>query len=198
MRARFAHSFVVVGRRTLIGTSLRVSWNLLWRWWIDDDVRISSEPAATDGSSISFDDFYTNMWPRAFRLASFLTHDTQAGEDIAQEVLAAMSRRWEVLERPDAYLQRAVTNESWKWNRQGRTAAAKLSLLAAHTGNEFRFDELADALARLPFRQRAVIVLRYYADLSETDIAHALDCRPGTVKSLASRALSALSKEITP
>ena len=73
-----------------------------------------------------------------------------------------------------------------------------LPLLAVHSGIEFRFDELADAIARLPFRQRAVIVLRYYADLTETDIAHALGCRAGTVKSLASRALAALSKEITP
>jgi RNA polymerase sigma-70 factor (sigma-E family) len=170
---------------------------LCW-WWINDDVRISSEPAATDGSSISFDDFFTAVWPRAFRLASLLTHDTQAGEDIAQDVLAAMSERWDMLERPDAYLRRAVTNESWKWNRQSRTATRKLPLIAEHRGDEFRFDELADAIARLPFRQRAVIVLRYYADLTETDIAHALDCRSGTVKSLASRALATLSKEITP
>ena len=158
---------------------------------------IASEPAPTEGSSVSFDDFFAEVWPRAFRLASFLTHDTQAGEDIAQEVLAAMSRRWDLLERPEAYLQRAVTNASWNWNRRGRTATRKLPLLAVHGGSEFRFDELADAIARLPFRQRAVIVLRYYADLTEADIAHALDCRPGTVKSLASRALAALSKEIT-
>jgi hypothetical protein len=56
---------------------------------------------STAVSSISFDDFFADVWPRA----SFLTHDTQAGEDIAQ-VLAAMSQHWEVLERPDAYLHR--------------------------------------------------------------------------------------------
>jgi RNA polymerase sigma-70 factor (sigma-E family) len=160
-------------------------------------VGISSRPAATEGSSVSFDDFFTEVWPRAFRLASFLTHDTQAGEDIAQDVLAAMSQRWDVVDRPHAYLQRALTNASWKWNRRSHTAARKLPLLAVHRGAELGlgFDELADAIARLPFRQRAVIVLRYYADLTEADIAHALDCRPGTVKSLASRALAALSKE---
>src|SRR6185436_10438737 len=98
---------------------------------------------------MTFDDFFTDVWPRAFRLASFLTHDTQAGEDIAQEVLAAMSRRWDLLERPDAYLQRALTNASWNWNRRGRIAIRKLPLLAVHRGNEFRFDELADAIARL-------------------------------------------------
>ena len=75
---------------------------------------------------------------------------------------------------------------------------AQAPLLAVHSSDEFRFDELADAIARLPFRQRAVIVLRYYADLTEAEIADALGCRPGTVKSLASRALATLSKEITP
>ena len=54
----------------------------------------------------------------------------------------------------------------------------------------------AEAVATLPFRQRAVVVLRYYADLSEAEIARALDCRPGTVKSLGSRALAALAKEV--
>jgi RNA polymerase sigma-70 factor (sigma-E family) len=147
---------------------------------------------------MTFDEFFRDVWPRAFRLASFLTHDTQAGEDIAQEVLAAMSRRWDLLDRPEAYLQRAVTHASWNWNRRARTATRKLPLLAVHSGNECGFDELADAIARLPFRQRAVIVLRYYADLTEIEIAHVLDCRPGTVKSLASRALAALSKEIAP
>ena len=110
---------------------------------------ITTEPAAAQGPSIAFDDFYSDMWPHAFRLAAFLTHDTQAGEDVAQEVLAAMSQRWGLVERPEAYLQRAITNASWKWIRQARTATRKLPLLAAHSGDEFRFDELADAIARL-------------------------------------------------
>jgi RNA polymerase sigma-70 factor (sigma-E family) len=172
-------------------------WNLSRCWGVDDDVGISTEPAAAQRPSIAFDGFYSDVWPRAFRLASFLTHDTQAGEDIAQDVLAAMSQRWDRVVRPEAYLQRAITNASWKWVRQARTATLKLPLLAAPSGDEFRFDELADAIARLPFQQRAVVVLRYYADLTETDIAHSLGCRPGTVKSLASRALATLSKEIT-
>jgi RNA polymerase sigma factor (sigma-70 family) len=192
------HTPILTGSSGADLESPRRLWNLSRCWWVDDDVGISTEPAATQRPSITFDDFYSDVWPRAFRLGSFLTHDTQAGEDIAQEVLAAMSRRWDLLERPDAYLQRGLTNASWNWNRRGRIATRKLPLLAVHSGNEFRFDELADAIARLPFRQRAVIVLRYYGDLTETDIAHALDCRPGTVKSLASRALAALSKEIAP
>lgn len=145
----------------------------------------------------SFDSWYVEAWPRAFRLAAFLTHDTQAGEDIAQDVMVQMSRRWETIDVPDAYMRRAVTNRSWNWKRRTQTAERKLPLVAGTGRDELRFDHLADAVAQLPFRQRAVVVLRYYADLSEAEIADALQCRPGTVKSLASRALAALSKEIT-
>lgn len=148
------------------------------------------------GTAQSFDDFYADVWPWAFRLASFLTHDTEAGEDIAQEVLMAMSQRWGVADRPAAYLRTALVNASSNWNRRSRTMRGKAPLLASAGRVDFRFDELADAIARLPFRQRAVVVLRYYSGLSEAEIAEALDCRPGTVKSLASRALDALSKEI--
>ncbi len=71
-----------------------------------------------------------------------------------------------------------------------------LPSLAGSDRLDFHAEELSDATARLPFRQRAVIVMRYHADLSESEIADALCCRPGTVKSLASRALKALAKEI--
>lgn len=157
---------------------------------------VISERRAELGSSTSFDDFYAERWPYAFRLAALMTRDSEAGADIAQDVFANMSRRWATIERPDAYLQRALANASSNWRRNGRTAARKLHLLAVSGDNDVPVDGLADAVARLPFRQRAVIVLRYYADLSEAEIALALDCRPGTVKSLGSRALGALSKEI--
>jgi RNA polymerase sigma factor (sigma-70 family) len=59
-------------------------------------------------------------------------------------------------------------------------------------------DELEDAVAKLPARQRAAVVLRYYGDLPDADIARALRCRPGTVRSLIHRALAELRKEIEP
>lgn len=148
------------------------------------------------GPSTSFDDFYAQQWPYAFRLAALMTHDAEAGADIAQDVFAKMSQRWAAIERPGAYLQHALTNASSNWRRSGRTAARNQHLLVVRSDDDVPFDGLAEAVARLPFRQRAVVVLRYYADLSEADIARALECRPGTVKSLGSRALAALSKEI--
>jgi RNA polymerase sigma-70 factor (sigma-E family) len=158
-------------------------------------VVISERPAEV-GPSSAFDEFYAARWSHAFRLAALMTHDAEAGADIAQDVFAKMSRCWATIERPDAYLQRALTNASSNWRRSSRTAVRKQHLLVVRDEDEVPFDGLADAVARLPFRQRAVVVLRYYADLSEAEIARALDCRPGTVKSLSSRALDALSKEV--
>jgi RNA polymerase sigma factor (sigma-70 family) len=158
-------------------------------------VSTQQAPASvSDGQS--FEEFFVEVWPWAFRLASFLAQDTAAGEDIAQDVLGTMSQRWGTAERPAAYLRTAIVHASSNWNRRGRTLRAKLPLLVGADRVEFHADELADAIARLPFRQRAVIVLRYHADLSESEIADALGCRPGTVKSLASRALKTLAKEI--
>ncbi len=156
---------------------------------------IGERPAEL-GAAVTFDDFYAQRWPRAFRLAAMMTHDAEAGADIAQDVFAGMSRRWATIEQPDAYLQRALTNASSNWRRSRRTADRKSHLLVGRSEDEVPLDGLADAIARLPFRQRAVIVLRYYADLSEAEIARALECAPGTVKSLASRALASLSKEV--
>ena len=58
--------------------------------------------------------------------------------------------------------------------------------------------EMGDVLFGLPYRQRAVLVLRYWGDWSEVEIADALGCRPGTVKTLASRGLARLRREIAP
>jgi RNA polymerase sigma factor (sigma-70 family) len=144
----------------------------------------------------TFEEFFREVWPWAFRLASLLTRSTAVGEDIAQDVLAKMSQSWGTADRPAAYLRTSLVNASANWNRHHRTVLTKLPMLVADNRLDFHADELADAIARLPFKQRAVIVLRYYADLPAEEIAEAVGCRPGTVKSLASRALATLAKEI--
>ncbi len=163
---------------------------------VDEDVshRVIATVAATP--PLWFEQFFAEAWPWAFRLACFLTQDTGAGEEIAQDVLAKMYRSWGSAERPEAYLRTALVNSCNNWHRHSRTGAAKLHLLVAPETVELGADELADAIAHLPFRQRAVIVLRYHSDLSEAEIAEALGCRPGTVKSLATRALDRLAKEL--
>ena len=145
---------------------------------------------------LSFEQFFADAWPWAFRLACLLTQNRATGEDIAQDVMAKMHRTWGSAERPAAYLRTAIVNSCRNWQRQSRVQMAKLPLLITPASVDLGANELADAIARLPFRQRAVIVLRYHADLSEAEIAESIGCRPGTVKSLATRALDRLAKEL--
>ncbi len=145
----------------------------------------------------TFELFFAESWLWAFKLASFLVHDQTIGEEIAQEAMTTMYRTWGTAERPEAYLRTALVNGAKNWHRRSAVRQNKLPLLAESASVDFSFNELSDAVSRLPFRQRAVIVLRYHGGLSEAEIAESLGCRPGTVKSLASRALEQLSKEIT-
>ncbi len=145
-----------------------------------------------------FEQFYREAWPGAFRLASFLTQDPSAAEEIAQDAFARMYTGWGSAANPHAYLRVTLVNRCHNWRRHARAQQARLPLLLTVASAELAFDELADAVAALPFRQRAVLVLRYHLRLSETEIADALGCRPGTVKSLSSRALARLHKEIQP
>jgi RNA polymerase sigma factor (sigma-70 family) len=143
-----------------------------------------------------FERFFADCWPWSYRLACLLTQSASAGEEIAQDVMARMYRTWGSAQRPQAYLRTSIVNSCKNWHRQARTQSAKLPLLAGPMQVDLQAAELADAIAALPFRQRAVVVLRYYEDLSEAEIADALGCRPGTVKSLAARALDRLAKEL--
>ncbi len=107
-----------------------------------------------------------------------------------------MFPKWSRIENPNAYLRAAVVNACRSWQSRRHTERVKLPLVAGPGSTELAFDVLADAVAALPYRQRAALVLRYYAGSSESEIADALGCRPGTVKSLTSRALAALRKGI--
>jgi RNA polymerase sigma-70 factor (sigma-E family) len=147
-------------------------------------------------SAGSFEVFYVEMWPWAVRVATLITQSQDAGPEIAQESLIGLFQRWGEVEHPKAYLRRSIVNQCQNWQRRERTRQAKLPLLAGDEAADARVSELGDAIRRLPDRQRAVLVLRYYGDLTESEIAEALGCRRGTVKSLASRALSQLRKEV--
>ena len=130
------------------------------------------------------------------RLAALLTQDARAAEDVAQEAFARVFPKWERIDNPPAYLRTAIVNASHSWKAKRGTERAKLPLLAEHGSDDIEFDAMADLLAQLPHRQRAVLVLRFYVGLSEAEIAETLGCKPGTVKSAASRALAALKKGI--
>jgi RNA polymerase sigma-70 factor (sigma-E family) len=147
-------------------------------------------------ASPGFAPFYREAWPGAVRLAGLLTQDARIAEDVAQDAFARVYAQWSRVESPNAYLRAAIVNACKSWQSRRHTERTKLPLVATPGSTELAFDLLADAVAALPYRQRAVLVLRYYAGLREADIADALGCRPGTVKSLTSRALAALRKGI--
>jgi RNA polymerase sigma factor (sigma-70 family) len=143
-----------------------------------------------------FDGFFREAWPSAYRLASLVMQDAALGEEIAQEAMAQVYTAWDRIEDPPSYLRAAVVNRCRNAHRHAGVVQSKLPLLAVSESAELVTDGLADAVAALPLRQRAVIVLRYHLGLSESEIASVLGCRPGTVKSLASRALDRLGKVV--
>lgn len=151
----------------------------------------------------SFDDFVATRSTRLLRTAYLLTHDRALAEDLVQTSLAKAWFAWARIEgQPDAYVRRVMVNtySSWwrrRWN--GEEATAELPERGVGSGprpaDDVRVDDRTDlwrALARLPRRQRAVVVLRFYEDLSEVETAEIMQCSVGTVKSQASRALAKL------
>jgi RNA polymerase sigma factor (sigma-70 family) len=155
-----------------------------------------------DGSETEpFAAFYRQRWQDAARWAAALTGDRAQGEELAQEAFIRIQSRFALLDNPDGYLRRTVVNltrESHrssarrKW-RERTNAVREQSSTDVGTGID---PELLEALARLPHDQRAVLVLRYWADWDETTIAETLGCERSTVRSHAKRGLDRLRVEL--
>lgn len=132
---------------------------------------------------------------RLTRLAFAITRDRTLAEEVVQDGFTGLHRRCADVESPVGYLQRSVVNSSIKVLRRRRTALMYRPDPAPLTHIP-EIDETWDAVGRLPARQRAVVALRYWDDLSEAEIADALGWPTGTVKSTLHRALKRLKKEI--
>ena len=151
------------------------------------------------GGGEEFTAFATSRWPGLVRLAFGLTGDRGVAEDLAQTTLARAYVAWRRVSRaddPDAYLRRILINTAHgRFRRRRVTEQPGDPPERAVDGPADLVGERAALLAALrllPDRQRAVIVLRYWADLTDTQIAAALGCSPGTVRSQLSRALGKL------
>lgn len=142
------------------------------------------------------------------RTAYLIVWDLPEAEDLVQETLLKVAKRWprvNRMDRPQAYARRILINLALDGSRGHRRRQQELTGQMApdhpdHAGDPAVIDargELVSALAELPPRQRAVLVLRYYLDLSESDVAAALKCSLGTVKSTSSRALARLENSLT-
>jgi RNA polymerase sigma-70 factor (sigma-E family) len=160
---------------------------------------LAADPDVISGGGEDFSAFVVSRWPGLVRLAFGLTGDTWAAEDIAQATLARAYVAWRRVSRaddPDAYLRRILINTSHRRFRRHRVAEQPGD--PPETAVEGPADlvgeraALLDALRQLPPRQRAVVVLRYWEDLTDAQIGAALGCSPGTVRSQLSRALAKL------
>jgi RNA polymerase sigma-70 factor (sigma-E family) len=141
------------------------------------------------------------------RLAHIMLGDRQGAEDVVQEAFCGLYRRWAQLadsEKALPYVRASVLNGCRSVLRRGRGRERALrgayqppaaSAEAAAVAGEERREVMA-ALRRLPARQREVLVLRFYLDLSEAEIARAMGIGPSTVRSSAHRALSALARAL--
>ncbi|MEU8296468.1 SigE family RNA polymerase sigma factor [Micromonospora sp. NPDC048909] len=134
-----------------------------------------------------FAEFVRAETARLTRFAYLLTGDRHHAEDLVQVALARVAVRWERLDDPAAYLRRVLVTQAaswWRW-RRARPPERLDGLLPDRAGPGDDADlrlALRAALARLTVRQRAVLVLRYYEDRTETETAALLGCRVGTVK----------------
>jgi RNA polymerase sigma-70 factor (sigma-E family) len=162
---------------------------------------------ATANDTGRLGELYLRHADSAVRLAYLLTRDHALAEDLVQEAFVRLAGRLVHLRDPgafDAYLRRTVVNLSNSHFRRRKVERAYLQRARGEMGtgtegSEGSHDDgeaLWRALGRLPGRQRAAIVLRFYEDLPERRVAEILNCRPGTVKSLVSRGLGTLRNEI--
>jgi RNA polymerase sigma-70 factor (sigma-E family) len=142
------------------------------------------------------EELYRSQREPMIRLARLLTRSPATAEEIVQEAFIKFARSAGKKDEPAAYLRVIVVNLCR--SQQRRTLIERrLAPRASPLSGVNEIDETWDVLRKLPFRQRSVLMLRYYEDLSEAEIAHVLGCRPGTVKSSLHRGLAALRKELS-
>ena len=151
-------------------------------------------PAArSDGRS--FESVFAEYRLPMVRLAHVIIGSNELAEDVVQEAFVRLHQRWVDVKNPPGFLRTVVTNlcrNEIRRSRLGRRSSPTVTSI-----HDPELDETWAAVCRLPFRQRAVLALRYYLDLPEAEIAQILDCRLGTVKSAHHRGIAKLREELS-
>lgn len=155
---------------------------------------------------MTFEEFAAEQLPGVLRFAAILAGDRALAEDLAQEVLIRAHSRWGKigsLDRPEYYVRKMILHEFLHWRRRewrqipsGAASDVDRRSVPDHAVGYAERDALFAKIGKLPARQRAVLALRYYEGLSDTEIADLIGCKPGTVRGYATRALAALRVEL--
>jgi RNA polymerase sigma-70 factor (sigma-E family) len=153
-----------------------------------------------------FDAFMTASWASLYRTALLLTGDAQLAEDLLQITMGKVYKSWarvSRVEHPRSYARAILAHEAASWRRKRSSSELPSEIRAdsatspAHDDRVVQADWIWQALQQLPTRQRAVVVLRYYEDLTGAEIAAALGISEGAVKAHAHHALRALEGTLT-
>jgi RNA polymerase sigma-70 factor (sigma-E family) len=153
----------------------------------------------------SFEEYVAARGAALVRFAILLTGDDHRAEDLVQDALARAYLRWDRIGRidlPDMYVRRMLVNASRSWWRRRSNRELPVERTADRPAlddlgvESAERDQMWRLIARLPHRQRAVLVLRYYEDLDDAAIAAILDCSAVTVRTHAMRALNTLRQHL--
>lgn len=160
--------------------------------------------AATRGraltATVGFDALFAAEHAAMVRLAHVALGSRAEAEEVVQDAFLRVHERWDRLDEPGGYLRTCVVNGARDVLRR-RAVRERLAGRAAPVDRgpaDLGADHVLDAVDRLPPKRRLAVILRYYADLPEAEIAAALGVRPGTVKSLLHRGLEQLRQEVEP
>lgn len=168
------------------------TWNLVMF------ARPTTDDEASAAQSIpehSFESVYRRELAQQTRRATLLVGDPQVARELVHDVFADLYERWDEIDEPGPYLNVAVVN---RCRDHARRTQRRERLDATLAPSEEADDEvLWDALQQLPFNHRAVLVLRFYHQMTEREIADALGCRPGSVGPWLQRGLAKLRKDLS-
>jgi RNA polymerase sigma factor (sigma-70 family) len=149
-------------------------------------LELEVEPSGS--SPLTFTELYARDFLPLVRLATLLTGRVEVARDVVQDAFVKLHVKWRGVRDPAAYVRRSVVNgcrsyQRWEARRRGRPARGEQT-------TDLAVDHTLAALAQLPHKQRAALVMKFYEARTEVEIAAALGCRPGSVGPLVQRGLA--------
>ena len=152
--------------------------------------------AGEQRTGTAFGEFYGRELDAQVRRAALLLGSDELANDVVHDAFVAVYRRWDSLDEPGPYLNVAVLNGCREIHRRRSRYDRLVPRLLERGTSSSVGEHLDDVLAQLPFNQRAAVVLRFYGGLTTDEIAHALECAPGSVGPWIDRALTKMRKAL--